>query len=98
MKTPTHFVALSELTARDFKKQAVITPKRRFDIYDNGEACNVINWSSEYQTHIYLRLNVSCVDKKTLYFVETYSMWGDWLCSHSYRIIKDVKLAWIGQL
>ncbi|SON51635.1 hypothetical protein [Vibrio tapetis] len=73
MKTPTHFAALSELTARDFKKQAVITPKRRFGIYDDGQSSNVINWSSEYQTHIYLRLNVSCVDKKPHNFASSVS-------------------------
>lgn len=33
MKAPIHFAALSELTGRDFKKQAVITPKCRFDFY-----------------------------------------------------------------
>ncbi|MFV8456184.1 hypothetical protein ACNO5M_13920 [Vibrio owensii] len=84
MKAPTHFAALSELTARDFKQQAVITgtpaaPKRRFDFYDddNGKKCNVHNWSSEYQVHIYYCLNYANVDGKPLYFVETYSMWGD---------------------
>ncbi|CAK2045659.1 conserved hypothetical protein [Vibrio crassostreae] len=98
MDIPIFFVALSELTRRDFKKQAVITPKRRFDFYDEGKKCNVFNWSSEYQEHIYHSLNCSNVDDKPLYFVETYSMWGDWLCSHYYRTIKAMKEAWHGQL
>ena len=98
MKTPSYFASLSELTTRDFKKQAVITPQCRFDIYDDGKQCHVFNWSSEYQTHIYHCLNVSNVDGKPLYFVETYSMWGDWLCSESYRTIKAVKETWHGLL
>ncbi|CAH1534215.1 conserved hypothetical protein [Vibrio owensii] len=103
MKAPTHFAALSELTSRDFKKQAVITgtpaaPRRRFDFYDDGQKCNVRNWSSEYQVSIYHCLNYANVDGKPLYFVETYSMWGDWLCSESYRTIKAMKQAWHGQL
>lgn len=98
MKAPTHFAALSELTARDFKKQAVITPRRRFDFYDEGQKCNVHNWSSEYQVHVYHCLNYANVDGKPLYFVETYSMWGDWLCSESYRTIKAMKEDWRGQL
>ena len=105
MKAPTHFAALSELTAHDFKQQAVITgtpaaPRRRFDFYDddNGKKCNVHNWSSEYQVHIYHCLNYANVDGKPLYFVETYSMWGDWLCSESYRTMKAMKQAWRGQL
>jgi hypothetical protein len=76
MKAPTHFAALSELTSRDFRKQSVITPKSRFDFYDDGQNCNVINWSSEHQVHVYHCLNYSNVDGKPLYFVETYSMLG----------------------
>ncbi len=98
MKTPPCFAALSELNARDFKNKAVITPKRRFDFYDDGNKCNVHNWSSEYQEHVYHRLNCSIVDGKPLYFVDTYSMWGDWLCSESYRTIKAVKEHWSGLL
>ncbi|APX09918.1 MULTISPECIES: hypothetical protein [Vibrio harveyi group] len=98
MKAPTHFAALSELTSRDFKKQAVITPKRRFDFYDDGKKCNVINWSSEYKDHVYHCLNYSNVDGKPLYFVDTYSVWGDWLCSESFRTIKEVKQVWRSQL
>ncbi len=99
MNTPAHFATLSELTSRDFKKQAVITPKRRFDFYDEGKKCNVLNWSTEYQEHIYLCLNYTHnVDGKPLYFVETYSMWGDWLCSESFRTIKAVKVALDGRL
>ena len=98
MKTPTHFAALSELTVRDFKQQSVISPRRRFDFYDDGQKCNVHNWSSEYQEHIYHCLNYAKVDGKPLYFVETYSMWGDWLCSESYRTIKAMKQAWHGQI
>ncbi len=100
MKAPAYFAALSALTGRDFKKQAVITPKHRFDFYDddNGKKCNVHNWSTEYQVHVYHCLNYANVDGKPLYFVETYSMWGDWLCSESYRTIKEVKQAWCGQL
>lgn len=98
MKIPSCFASLSELTARDFKNKAVITPKRRFDFYDDGKKCNVHNWSSEYQEHIYHRLNSSIVDGKPLYFVDTHSMWGDWLCSNSYRTIKAVKKHWNGLL
>lgn len=98
MKAPEHFAAISELTRRDFKKQAVITPKRRFDFYDDGKKCNVHNWSKEYQVHIYHRLNCAIVDGNPLYFVETYSMWGDWLCNESYRTIKAVKAHWSGLL
>ncbi|MEZ8822433.1 MULTISPECIES: hypothetical protein [Vibrio] len=98
MKTPNYFAALSELTRRDFRKQAVITPKSRFDFYDEGKKCNVHNWSSEYQVHVYHCLSDSVVDGKPLYFVETYSIWGDWLCSESYRTIKEMKKAWHGQL
>ncbi|KOO15535.1 hypothetical protein AKJ18_11160 [Vibrio xuii] len=98
MKAPTQFAALSELTSRDFRKQSVITPKSRFDFYDDGQNCNVINWSSEHQVHVYHCLNYSNVDGKPLYFVETYSMWGDWLCNESYRTIKAAKEAWCGRL
>ncbi len=98
MKTPKYFAPLSELSRRDFKKNAVITPKHRFDFYDQGQQCHVLNWSSEYQTHIYHRLNFSDVDGKPLYFVDTYSMWGDWLCTESYRTITEVKKVWHGQL
>lgn len=98
MKTPIYFAALSELTSRDFKKQAVITPKRRFEFYDGGKNCNVHNWSREYRVHIYHGLNYANVDNQPLYFVETYSSKGDWLCSESYRSIKEIKQAWYGRL
>ncbi|NMT50621.1 hypothetical protein, partial [Vibrio parahaemolyticus] len=71
MKTPSCFASLSELVTRDFKNKAVITPKHRFDFYDDGHKCNVINWSSEHQVHVYHCLNYSNVDGKPLYFVET---------------------------
>lgn len=100
MKTPEQFAALSELNVRAFKLRAVITPKRRFDIYDEGRYCNVTNWSSEYQTHVYHRLSyIGNVDGKPLYFVDTYcSITSDWLCSQSYRTMNEVKNAWRGQL
>ena len=100
MKTPNHFAAFSELSVRAFKLRAVITPKRRFDIYDEGQYCNVNNWSSEYKTHVYQRLNYSAsVDGKPLYFVDTHcSIGGDWLCSQSFRTISEVKSAWQGLL
>ena len=98
MKTPSYFVALSALTGRDFKRRAVITSKRRFELYDDGKQCNVHNWSSEYQAHIYHRLDVAVVDGKPLYFVQTHSEQGDWLCSQSYRSITEVKKAWYGLL
>ncbi|NOI26854.1 hypothetical protein [Vibrio mediterranei] len=94
MKTPTVFTVVSELTVRDFRKQAVITPKRKFDVYDDDgvQKCNVINWSAEYQTHVYQKLDIATVDGKPLYFVETHCALGQtWLCSESFRTIKEVK-------
>ncbi|QQD06586.1 hypothetical protein [Vibrio parahaemolyticus] len=98
MKTPSCFASLSELATRDFKNKAVITPKYRFDFYDDGKRCNVHNWSTEYQTHIYHCLDYSILDGKPLFFVYTYSMFGDWLCSESYQTIKAVKETWVGLL
>ncbi|AYV24970.1 hypothetical protein L1D61_26910 [Vibrio mediterranei] len=94
MKMPTLFTAISELTARDFRKQAVITPKHKFDVYDDDgvQKCNVINWSVEYQTHVYQKLDIATVDGKPLYFVETHCALGQaWLCSESFKTIKEVK-------
>ncbi|KFA99621.1 hypothetical protein [Vibrio sp. ER1A] len=94
MKMPTLFTAISELTARDFRKQAVITPKHKFDVYDDDgvQKCNVINWSVEYKTHVYQKLDIATVDGNPLYFVETHCALGQaWLCSESFRTIKEVK-------
>ncbi|WP_017191083.1 hypothetical protein [Vibrio harveyi] len=99
MKTPSYLVALSALTGRDFKRRAVITSKRRFELYDDGKQYNVHNWSTEYQTHIYHQLSLSIVDDKPLYFVDTHcSLTQSWLCSQTYRTIKEVKKAWHGLL
>ncbi|NOI26797.1 hypothetical protein [Vibrio mediterranei] len=94
MKTPTVFAAVSELTARDFRKQAVVTPRSQFDVYDDDgvQKCNVINWSAEYQTHVYQKLDIATVDGKPLYFVKTHcALDQKWLCSETFRTIKEVK-------
>ena len=51
-----------------------------------GRYCNVVNWSGEYKTHVYLRLNYSgSVDSKPLYFVNTH-------CSIATKPYSDVDI------
>lgn len=93
MLPPKKLTPISEITKRSFLCFSVVTKKSKFDFYhyDGVERCNLINYSHEFECHIFTQLSVNVVDGKPLYFIETKDRDGVLLCSESFRTIKEVK-------
>lgn len=93
-----NWLNISEINKRCFKGNLFVkTPKTTIEFYStNGtNHINVTNWSTEYQTHIVINLEITIIDNTKQYFVSQYKAnlgyCENMLQSNTFNTIKEVK-------